>query len=276
VKVGAPDGVELEVHEAGRSDGKPVLLLHGYSANANVWASTHPALAPRFRVLMPDFRGHGASGRTEDPKSFTLEQLADDTVAIADAIDAGRFTLMGHGMGGEVAQIVALENQDRIEALVLVDTGAGPLDPSSGWALGRAQLAKTIEQRGITAGWEQYVESGIVGWEVDELPIEIVDMWRAEFMKTAPAAFVGLSHSMSTQADRANALAALKVKTLVVAGADDDAFGEASRVLARAIPGAELAVIDGAGHSPQIMKAEEFNGLVVDFLKRAVPAGRGA
>lgn len=274
--VRAGDGVELAIHEAGRADGRPALLLHGFSANAGVWASTAPALAPRFRVLSLDFRGHGGSGRTDDPADFTLERLASDVLEVADGVGTASFTLIGHGMGGEVAQLVALRAPARIEALVLVGTGAAPLDPTSGWARSRASIAAIAAERGMAPAWEAYVESGIVGWELDELPEEIVSQWRTEFMKTAPAAFVGLSRSMAEATDRTDALRALEPPTLVVAGADDAAFLDAARSLAAIVPGAQLEVIGEAGHSPQIMAAEEFNEILLAFLKRAVPAGRAS
>lgn len=273
-RVESTDGLGLACHEAGRRDGRLALLLHGLSGNASIWDDTHPALAPRFRVAMPDMRGHGESDRTEDPADFTVGHLVRDVVAVLDAYEAEKATLIGHGLGGAVCQQVALEHPDRVEALVLVGTGPGPLDPRSGWAQTRTRIADVVEERGLAAGWDAYLESGIVGWEVDELPSEILGRWRNEFMKTAPAAFVGLVRSASEQPDRSGLLAGIAAPTLVVVGEDDQAFGEAAGLLAKAVPGADFVSIPGGGHTPHVARSEEFNEAVIEFLRKAMPTRR--
>jgi pimeloyl-ACP methyl ester carboxylesterase len=270
-RITAPDGLELACHEAGRSDGRPALLLHGLSGNASIWADAHPGLAPRFKVVMLDFRGHGDSGRTEDPADFTIEALVSDAVAVLDGYGFERATVLGHGLGGTVAQHLALRHPDRLEALVLVGTGPGPLDPESGWAITRRRIADVMADGGMQAAWDSYLETGFVGWEVEELPDEILDRWRREFMKTAPAAFIGLVRSAGAQTDISGELKGLGCPVLVVVGDDDMAFSEAAEALAELIPGAELLVIPAGGHSPHVSKAEEFNAAVFSFLRRALP-----
>jgi aminoacrylate hydrolase len=243
--------------------------VHGLSGNAGIWSSTIGALAPKYRVLSLDLRGHGGSGRTEDPADFTLDALVADVLAVVDALGLPAFTLFGHGLGGNVVQHVAVSRPGAVEAVVLVGTSARRLDPSSGWAATRRHVASVVADRGIEAGWEAYLESGLIGWEVEDLPEEITGAWRTEFVKTAPAAFVGLVRAAGELPDLTDRLRTLDVPALVVAGDDDSAFGapEAER-LAEAIPGAELCVIEGGGHSPQVSRAEEFNEHVLDFLRR--------
>ena len=270
----ASDGLELVCHEAGRSDGRVAVLLHGLTGTASIWDDTAPALAPRFRVLMLDMRGHGASGRTDSATDFTIERLSADVVDLLDSVQVAGATVVGHGLGGTVTQVLGLEHPDRVEAMVLVGTGPGPLDAGSGWAKTRASLADVAERRGIEAAWDHYVESGLIGWELDEVPAEIVERWRSEFVKTAPAALAGLVRSSAAQRDRTAELSAIRCPVLVVAGDDDAAFGEAAKVLAAALADGEFVSVVSGGHSPHVSKADEFNEVVMDFLRRRLPARR--
>lgn len=272
-RVVASDGVELVCREAGRADGRGAILVHGLTGNADLWEATVGALAPRHRVVAMDLRGHGASGRTEAPDDFTLERAATDVVEVADDVGFGTFLLVGHGVGGDIAQLVALSDPERLEALVLIGCGPGPMDPASGWAVTRRQIADVVADRGIEGGWEAYLEAGLLGWDLHEVPDEILDAWRQQFVRTAPSAFVGFARASAEQADRSSELRGLGVPTLVAVGDDDDAFLTHARRLAELIPGADLAEVPGGGHSPQIARAEEFNEQLLGFIKRRLGKG---
>lgn len=264
------EGLALVCDEKGRSDGHPALLLHGLSQNAGVWTETASALAPRFRVLVPELRGHGSSGRTEEPDDYTVVHLVSDAELVCETLGLRGAVLCGHGLGGTVALRLALSRPDLVSALVLVSTLPRPLEPSSGPARIRTMLADVVAERGMEAAWNVYVDDGLVGWELDRVPGEVVEGWRQEFLRTAPAAFVGLSRDAAEQEDLGERVGELDVPVLVVVGEDDAAYGPGGRELAEAIPGAELAVIERGGHSPQLARAETFNATVVDFLKRSV------
>src|SRR5436305_8068343 len=110
--------VGLEVTEAGAGNGRGVLLVHGFTADAGEVAGVLAPLAERgWHAVAPDLRGHGASDRPTDPAAYSFELLAADVVALADHLGWGRFALVGHSMGGAVAQIVALDHPERLTAL---------------------------------------------------------------------------------------------------------------------------------------------------------------
>lgn len=270
----ASDGVSLAYQTGGRADGRPVILLHGLTGNSNLWSATVSALAPRFRVLGLDLRGHGSSGAGEDGTAFTFDRAATDVIELANALAVERFTLFGHGMGGDIAQLTALAHPGRLEALVLVGCGPGPLAEESGWAATRSRIADVVERDGIEAGWEAYLEAGLLGYALEDVPREILDAWREQFVRTAAPAFVGFARASAAQADRTEALATLDLPTMVVVGDDDAAFLHHARALSAAIAGGELVHIPGGGHSPQITRADEFNEAVLLFLKRALPSSR--
>lgn len=264
------DGIALVCDEKGRSDGRPAILLHGLSQNAGVWSETASALAPRFRVLVPELRGHGASGRTEAPEDYTVDHLVSDAEAVCRTFGLEGAVLFGHGLGGTVALRLALDRPELVSALVLVSTLARPLDPSSGPARTRRMLANVVAERGMEAAWSVYVDDGLVGWELDKVPRDVVEAWREEFLRTAPAAFVGLTRDAAAGDDLSERLEVLDIPVLVVIGEDDATYGPGGRDLAEAMPNAELAVVEHGGHSPQLARAEVFNATAVDFLKRRV------
>ncbi len=101
--------------------GPPIVLLHGLADSHRTWRLAAPALATRFRVVMPDLPGHGLSGRPDAP--YTLEWYADTLVAWLDAAGIDRASLVGHSYGGGVAQWMALRARARIDRLVLVAAG---------------------------------------------------------------------------------------------------------------------------------------------------------
>lgn len=110
------------VHESEGRPGAPnVILLHGLGVNAALnWSTSFPALERRFHVVAPDHRGHGRGIR--GPARFTLEDAADDVVALADALGLERFVLVGYSMGGPIAQLVWRRHRDRVSGLVLCAT----------------------------------------------------------------------------------------------------------------------------------------------------------
>src|SRR4051812_33810559 len=119
--------VTLEIDEAG-DGGRPLLLLHGFTANrAEVADVLAPLAAWGWHAVAPDLRGHGRSDHPADAAAYSFEILADDVLALADHLHWERFVLLGHSMGGAVAQLVALDRPERLTGLVLASTFHGPV-----------------------------------------------------------------------------------------------------------------------------------------------------
>lgn len=105
------------------ADGKTLFLLHGWTATADLnWFTSYDALAEHFNIVALDHRGHGRGIRSDE--EFTLEQCADDVVALADHLGIDVFTVVGYSMGGAIAQLVAKRHPDHVEALVLGATAS--------------------------------------------------------------------------------------------------------------------------------------------------------
>lgn len=112
------DPLALAHRVTGRPGGPTVVLLHALGEQGASWDAVAATLAASFRVVVPDLRGHGASGRASH---YSLELMRDDVVALLDRLGLGRVDLVGHSLGGAVALLVAQEHPDRVDRLVLED-----------------------------------------------------------------------------------------------------------------------------------------------------------
>ncbi len=127
------DGVALALSVIGSNNDAPTLLLvHGFGGAKEDFADHMEALGRHHRVVAFDLRGHGESEAPVEPSAYSLDRLGADVLAVADSLGLDRFRLLGHSMGGMVARRVVLARPERIDALVLMDTSAGPppgIDP---------------------------------------------------------------------------------------------------------------------------------------------------
>jgi pimeloyl-ACP methyl ester carboxylesterase len=106
-------GLRVHVAEAGPSDGDPVLLLHGWPQHWYVWRNLVPALSQRYRLLMPDLRGLGWTEVTKD--GYEKEHLAEDQIALLDALAIDRVKLIGHDWGAYTGFLMCLLAPERVE-----------------------------------------------------------------------------------------------------------------------------------------------------------------
>ena len=106
MRVVVDDGVGLEVVEQG--SGPTLLLVHGFGGAKEDFADQVEALAARYHVVTFDHRGHGESDGPSDAFAYSFDRLTADTVAVADAVGADQFRLLGHSMGGMIARRLVL------------------------------------------------------------------------------------------------------------------------------------------------------------------------
>jgi len=120
-RIALSSGVTLNVALAGRDDAPPVMLLHGFPESHRTWRGVVPLLEDRFRLVMPDLRGFGASDQPQEVEAYTADKLVGDIFALADALSIDRFSLVGHDWGGAIAWPAAIRGDPRIERLGIVN-----------------------------------------------------------------------------------------------------------------------------------------------------------
>lgn len=120
-RVALPTGVTLEVQIGGPQDAEAVVLLHGFPESHRTWRAVAPELAREFRIVAPDQRGFAGSDKPEGVAAYRTDRIVEDLLALADALDLKRFTLVGHDWGGAVAWLAALRHSERIARLVAIN-----------------------------------------------------------------------------------------------------------------------------------------------------------
>lgn len=252
-------GVRVAWHSTGGPalgdpvSGVTMLMTHGYAASSHMFAPNARALATRHRVLTWDLRGHGSSDAPADASAYSAGASVDDMVAVLDAAGVERAVLAGHSLGGFLSLRFLAAHPERVRALVLIDTGPGyrQNEGRTAWNKMAVGFATNLEERGFAghAGGAEFDPSVHVH---------------------GPAGLAKAARGILTQHDAMviESLPAIAVPTLVIVGADDAPFIAGSHYMANKIPGAELVVIDGAGHAPNVSHPDEFDRAVGDFLDR--------
>ncbi|ACZ30652.1 alpha/beta hydrolase fold protein [Xylanimonas cellulosilytica DSM 15894] len=224
------DGTRIAYHLRG-TEGAPVLvLLHGMGAasDASSWAPVAEDLARDHRLVVPDLRGHGDSGR---PGTYTLAEMADDVAALLDRLGVERATVVGHSMGGLVAIALTLARPDLVEALVVEDS---PPPRPGDWP----PVDVTPPQR----------PGGPVSYDDEVRPAILRELDRRD-------------------PSWARRLGEITVPTLVVGGARSDIDQEALARMARRFAAGRMETID-AGHTIHGEAPDQFLALLRGWLPR--------
>ena len=119
------NGLNFQYRESGEPSAPPIVALHALGRSAESWDKVATVLGEKYRVLALDQRGHGGSARTS---TYTFELMSDDLLHFANAMNLGRFTLIGHSMGGTVSYLFSETFPSRIERLIVEDTPPPFLD----------------------------------------------------------------------------------------------------------------------------------------------------
>jgi 3-oxoadipate enol-lactonase len=234
----------------GPADAPVVLLVHGVLTDHRAWDGLAARLAPSYRVLRYDLRGHGRS--SAPPAPYTMEQLADDAMALLDALGIARAHFIGTSLGGMIGQQVGARHGQRLLSLTLANTSAVQPAPQA-WedraALARgagsvAPLADGTLQRWFTPGFAA------------SAPGE-VDRMRSILRETSVDGFAGCAHALGRLA-QLPLLPRIEVPTLVVVGTEDQATPPAQgQQICDAIPGARLVALPAA-HQAAVERPQAF------------------
>lgn len=251
-----------EPDEAGR-----VLLLHGGAAHAHTWAHLAGVLSDRFDVVALDQRGHGISGPSELQGSRVL---ADDVGRLLDALGWAQAALVGHSMGGQAAYLYAAAHPERVQRLVVIDSGpeAAPegIQRIRQNVEGPASFADFDEALAAGRRWFPRAEEDLLRYRVEHNLEHGPDgrlVWRSSSLLRGDPA----SRRDHTDDERWAAWKALAIPTLLIHGADSDILTD--RLVARFVEvnsAVVVARIADAGHSIPIEQPEALARVINDFL----------
>lgn len=262
----AAEDAALAARTAGAGD--PLVLVNGYAATKDDWDPAFvAALARQSTVLMPDNRGVGASPPAG--ADLSVGAMAADVLALMDAHGIEVADVAGWSMGGFIAQALAARAPERVRRLVLLSTDHG--GPG-------AVLADAADWRALTdhGGTPREQATRLLGLLFPaelaaQLDAQVGDLVAQARAALPPEALDAQERAIDRwHADPADArLAAITAPTLVAAGSDDRVIPPANaRLLARAIPGARLAVFEGGGHAFMAQEPERLAALIGEALGR--------
>jgi pimeloyl-ACP methyl ester carboxylesterase len=254
-------GAEIAYYDSGA--GRPLVLLHSFGHNKNMWAPqlTH-FLERGFRVVAPDMPGHGDS--SFDPAHHSVDQIARSYVEWFEALGVRRAILAGISMGGYVALRMWAHKRDLIGALVLSNTKA-ERDSDEIVARRRSQIAN-IHQHGLA----EFIRTGaprrLSAVTIEQRPWVLDHITMMNFTVSAEANAATLE-AMAVKPDDTATLATIDVPTLITSGSDDIFIPKtAAGVLERGIRGAQLRVIRDTGHVSSLENPTEYNRVLDEFL----------
>ena len=245
-----------------RGDGPPVVLLHPFPANHEIWLPAAQALVTRYRVILPDLRGHGESGVGEGPA--TMAKHAADVARILDEEDVGRAPFVGVSIGGYVLFEFWRRFAGRVAALGLCNTKAAA-DTAEGRA-GRLQAAASVVERGVEPFFESMVPK-LMGETTRRTRPDLVEGALRMMRKMSPEDVAMVQRGMAERPDSMPTLQTINVPTLIVTGDEDVLTGVAEAdVMRQNISGSRMKVVAKAGHYSPWERADEVGKIVRQFL----------
>lgn len=250
----ASDGVELAYRTFG-SGPTSVVLVHGWMVSGAVYDDLVDALGVvGLRLIVPDLRGTGRSGSADG--TYTIEQYAKDVLAVADAADAKKFVVVGHSMGGQIAQWIAASAPDRVLGAALlcpVPASGIPLPPEAQGLFRNSAQNREMQQT-------------ILGLACKQLSEASRERLLDDAGKILPACIQGAFDSWTT-ASFAAKLGEIRAPVLVV-GTDDPFFPQEflRNAVVNLIPRAALVYLPGPGHYPGVERPLETAAILRAFL----------
>lgn len=243
-------------------DGPAVVLLHPFPANHEFWLPVAETLCSRYRVVLPDLRGHGESDIGEGPATMTKH--VSDLVRVMDDAQAGRAPVIGVSIGGYILFEFWRKHRERVAALGLCNTKA-PADNAEGRA-GRLQAANDVLDRG-TEPFLQSMLLRVLAKTTRETRPDLVAGALRMMRQMSPEDIAQVQRGMADRPDSVDTLKTINVPTLIVTG-DEDVFtgvNEAEQ-MRQNVSGAQLFVIPKAGHYSAWEQPAETVRLLRQFL----------
>ena len=245
---------------AGAADAPVVVLSNSLGATREMWDPQVPALAARYRLVTYDPRGHGDSPAPAGP--YSLDDLVDDLVALLDELGTERAHVAGLSLGGMTAMRLAAREPGRVDRLAVLCTSAKP-DPQpfldravAVRSTGTAPLAQAVASRWVTPSFAA------------DHP-ELVARLEAMIAGSDDEGYAACCETVAG-VDLREDLHRITAPTLVVSGAEDPALPPPhQQLIADGIPGARLLTVSPGAHLPNLERATEVTGALLDHFDAA-------
>lgn len=261
--VALPNGVRLAYVEAGRRDGPPLLLLHGFTDSSRIWTILLPYLSDH-RVLIPDQRGHGGS---DAPLCcYSPHVLAEDARLFLDAMGVERAAVVGHSLGSMVGQVLAAEHPQRVERLVLAaSTALAPIRRGD-WLWQRV-----VESPAIPSSDAAFMAEWRIGASPTPVDPALARHWDEDAKRVPAHVWRAIPRELLDMPVGRYA-PDVRAPVLILSASADPLFtAEHHQSLLRAYPKAQAKLFAGLGHNFIVERPEDVGPALAAFLQ---PRGR--
>ncbi len=250
-----------------QGDGLAVVFLHGFPHDRSLWSQQRMALAHGVRRIVPDLRGFGESSAIAMAPSTTIDDYADDVIALLDALDIHRAVVCGLSMGGYIAMALWRRYPHRVRGLVFCDTKA-TADDDAGKAM-RNETITFVRAEGSAALAERQLPK-MLGATTHAQRGAVVDEMRAMMARQSVDAIVGALSALRDRPDSRATLPTITVPTLIIVGDEDTLTPLADSVrMLDLLPtslGARIEVIADAGHVSCVERPAAVTHVLADFF----------
>ena len=260
---------DADIHYETFGTGTPFLFISATATHGEIWKRQQvPEFSRDHQVVIFDQRLTGRT-KTGPQAAYSTKRIADDAAALLGHLGTKKAVVLGHSMGGRVAQLMALDHPDKVGALVLASTGAS--------FPGRGVPIKMCMEL-VEKGYERYLrehalEVGFTKEFVAAHRPEVEEFLKVRLSDSPPLEWFLRAVVARQETDTTARLKDIRVPTLVTVGDGEgkpDASGishvSSSEVLARGIPGAKFVTIPGQGHYYPFVDSQRFHKIVRDFL----------
>jgi 3-oxoadipate enol-lactonase len=255
------NGLVIHFSDHGRRDAPPLVFINSLGTDFRIWTEVAGILAPDFRIVLYDKRGHGLSA--SGPDKNDMADYAHDLAALLDSVGVDRATIVGLSIGGMIAQELYRQRPERVAALVLCDTAA-KIGTDESWD----QRIAEVESGGVEAIADAVLERWFTADFHSQRPAELAGM-RAMLTRTPIEGYLAACGALK-RADLRPYAGRIKAPTLCLVG-DQDGSTPVSLVkeTAALIPASQFEVIEGAGHLPNVEKPRIVADWIAEHARRA-------
>ena len=244
--------------------GPAVVLLHPFPGNRSFWKPLAPTLEARYRLIVPDLRGHGNSEPGEGPA--TMEKQARDLERLLEVTGVGKCVFVGVSIGGYILFEFWRRFRHRVSALALCDTKAqADSDEARSY---RVKIANDVLEQG-TADFVESMVPKLLGRTTLTARLDLADAARRMMHTMTPKGISAIQRGMAERPDSTGDLKTINVPTLIAIG-DEDILTTAAdgELMRRHISGSELRLVPKAGHWAPWEQPEAVGSLLRQFLDR--------
>ena len=254
-----PNGLRLAYVEAGKPNGPPLLLLHGFTDSSRIWTVLLPYLSTH-RVLILDQRGHGAS---DAPACcYAPSVLAEDARLFLDALGVERASIVGHSLGSMVGQVLAAEHPDRVDKLVLAaSTALAPIRHGD-WLWQR-----TVAAPGLPSKDSAFMAEWTIGASPTPVDPVLVRHWDEDAKRVPGHVWRAIPREL-LDVPVGRYAADVRAPVLILSASADPLFTEEHhQSLVRAYPKAQARILPGLGHNFIVERPAEVGPVLAAFLQ---------